>query len=79
MQQLRPLGSYRAFGRVAGFLMAETDDKTPRRSKRQSLGDCVLRFSADTDDLDKSVNETIDRLQRALAAFKAEWNRKSSG
>ena len=50
--------------------------KLPGTHERKSIGDCVLRFTAETDDLDKSINETVDRLQRALAAFKEEWNRK---
>jgi hypothetical protein len=51
------------------------------------LGDAVLTFKGDTSELDKSldeiakrrvelqksIDETIERLKRALAAFEAEW------
>ncbi len=54
------------------------------------IGDAVLNFKADTSqlhkslddiarrraDLQKSIDETIDRLKRALAAFEAEWKPK---
>ena len=60
--------------------MPEPEPETPERKQsptgRIVIGDAVLNFLADTTNLDKSVNEIIARLERALAAFKAEWNRK---
>lgn len=37
------------------------------------LGDAVLRF--DTANIERGVDSLIEKLQRALAAFKEEWNR----
>jgi len=46
------------------------------KPKVTTIGDCVLNFTANADELDKSVTQLIERMERALAAFKAEWNRK---
>lgn len=60
--------------------MAEPDDKkpSPQNPRRGGIpiGDCVLNFTTDTSNMDKSVNEIIERFERALAAFKVEWNKK---
>jgi hypothetical protein len=39
-----------------------------------SVGDASLKISIDAD----SVDEFIVRLERSVAAFKAEWNRRIS-
>jgi hypothetical protein len=38
------------------------------------LGDATLKFLADTDGLDKTVNELLDRIQRTIEAARAAWN-----
>jgi hypothetical protein len=40
-----------------------------------NCGDLTMPLVIDTDNLEKCVNETIERLQKALQAFKDEWNR----
>ncbi len=46
----------------------------PPKSTLQ-IGDAVLTFIGDTTNLDQTVNSLIGKLERAVAAFKAEWNR----
>lgn len=63
---------------------AEIKDRSRRRQistgrpagKSLAIGDATISFVADTAALEASVNELIERIERSLAAFKAEWNRK---
>ncbi len=38
------------------------------------IGDATLQFLADTDGLDKTVNELFDRMQRTIEAARTAWN-----
>ena len=40
-----------------------------------NCGDLTMPLVIDTGNLEKCVNETVERLQKALEAFKVEWNR----
>jgi uncharacterized iron-regulated protein len=40
------------------------------------IGDAVLNFTAETDQLDKTMNALFDRIERTVKAAREAWNRK---
>lgn len=59
--------------------MVEPDNKThqPKNesTKKDSVGDFSLNLTADTSNLDATVTEIVERLERSLGAFKTEWTK----
>jgi len=39
-----------------------------------NIGDASLRFTAHTEDLDKKMNDLLDKLERTVQAARQAWN-----